>query len=84
MVLPHMGPIAFRFRCGSSSLDDEVGSRGSTPISRPGKGWLPSINMRGGAPFQGVKERGDEATLSRCSLSPLVEVLGLEEFGFEL
>jgi len=65
-------------------LDDEVGSRGSMPISWPNKGWLPSINMRGGAPFQGVKEKIDEATLSRCSLSPLVEVLGLEEFRFEL
>ena len=51
--------------------------------TRPWRGWLPSINMRGGAPFQGVKEKIDEATLSRCSLSPLVEVLGLEEFRFE-
>jgi hypothetical protein len=49
--------------------------------------------MRGGAPFQGGRDRGDgrspsslEATLanfSRYSLSPLVEVLELEEFGFE-
>jgi hypothetical protein len=39
--------------------------------------------MRGGAPFQGVKEKRDEASLSICSLSPLVEVLGPEEFRFE-
>ena len=79
-----MGPTAFELRRGISSLAPNVGSGENLLISRPRRGWLPSINMRGGAPFQGVKEKIDEATLSRCSLSPLVEVLGLEEFGFEL
>ena len=48
----------------------------------------------GEAPIQGMEEMEEmekmedlphphKATLSRCSLSPLVEVLGLEEFGFD-
>ena len=78
-----MGPTTFRLRRGSSPLDGKVGSRGFILNSKPSRGWLPSINMRGGAPFQGVKEKIDEATLSRCSYSPLVEVLELEEFRFE-
>jgi len=50
--------------------------------------------MRGGAPFQDMEKNGrdggdgrspssPQATLSRYSLSPLVEVIGLEEFGFK-
>ena len=49
-----MGPTTLSLRRGSSSLDDEVGSRRNELNSRPWKEWLPSINMRGGAPFQGV------------------------------
>ena len=47
-----MGPTASNLRRGSSSLDGEVGSRGSLLNSRPRRGWLPPIYMRGGAPFQ--------------------------------
>ena len=46
------GPPASSLRRGSSSLDGEVGSRRPMHNSRPSKGWLPTIYMRGGAPFQ--------------------------------
>ena len=80
-----MGPTASNLRRGSSSLDGEVGSRGSLLNSRPRRGWLPSIYMRGGAPFLSSHHQASsyQVTLSRCSSSSLVEVLGLEEFGFE-
>ena len=79
-----MGPTASSLRRGSSSLDGEVGSRGYLLIPRPRRGWLPTIYMRGGAPFQDItKHPSNQVTLSRCSSSSLVEVLGLEEFGFE-
>ena len=87
MVAGSVGPTAFRLRRVTPTLAPYVGSRRLVLKTRPWRGWLPSINMRGGASFHGmisVKEKRDEATLSRCSLSPLVEVLGLEEFGFEL
>ena len=47
-----MGPTASSLRCGNSSLDGEVGSRGYLLIPRPRRGWLPTIYMRRGAPFQ--------------------------------
>ena len=47
-----LGPTASSLLRGSSSLDGEVGSRSPVHNSRPSKGWLPSIYMRGGAPFQ--------------------------------
>ena len=47
-----LGPTASSLRRGSSSLDGEVGSRSLVHNSRPSKGWLPSIYMKGGAPFQ--------------------------------
>ena len=47
-----MGPTSSSLRRGSSSLDGEVGSRSPVHNSRPSKGWLPSIYMRGGAPFK--------------------------------
>ena len=78
-----MGPTSLSLWRGTPSLDGEVGSGRLQLKSRPRRGWLPSINMRGGAPFQGVKRKREKATLLRCSLSPLVEVIGLEEFGFE-
>ena len=46
------GPTASNLRRGSSSLDGDVGSRRPVHNSRPSKGWLPTIYMRGGAPFQ--------------------------------
>ena len=47
-----MGPTASSLRCDNSSLYGEVGSRRPMHNSRPSKGWLPTIYMRGGAPFQ--------------------------------
>ena len=79
-----MGPTTLSLRRGSSSLDGEVGSRCPVHNSRPWRGWLPSIYMRAGAPFQDItKHRSNQVTLSRCSSSSLVDVLGLEEFRFE-
>jgi len=47
---------AFELRRGSSSLDGEVSSRRFLPISWLRRGWLPSIYMRGGAPFEVMEE----------------------------
>ena len=49
-----MGPTSSRLRRGSSSLDGEVGSRCPVHNSRPWRGWLPSIYMRGGDLFQDI------------------------------
>jgi len=47
-----MGPTAFELQCGISSLAPKVGSGENLLSSRPRRGWLLSIYMRGGAPFQ--------------------------------
>ena len=54
-----MGSTAFRLRRGSSPLDGKVGSRGFILNSKPSRGWLPSINMMGGAPIQDMEEMED-------------------------
>ena len=78
-----MGPTTSNLRCGSSSLDGEVGSRGSLLNSRPRRGWLPLFILGEGLHFKHHQASSYQVTLSRCSSSSLVEVLGLEEFGFE-
>ena len=51
-----MGPTTFSLRRGTLSLDGEVGSRSTLLEFRPRRGWLPSINMRGGALFHGMEK----------------------------
>ena len=53
---PAHGPHRLQAPCGCSPLASYVGSRRDGPNSRPWRGWFSSINMRGGAPFQGVWE----------------------------
>ena len=49
----------------------------------PGRGEGGSRRDEGRGSISRHDENDGRATISRCSLSPLVEVLGLEEFGFE-
>ena len=64
-----MGPAALSLRRGSSSLDNEVGSRWFMHNSRPRRGWLPSIYMRGGAPFQASNLSSQNTSSKQSSYS---------------
>jgi len=78
-----LGPTASSLLRGSSSLDWEVGSRRPVHNSRPSMGWLPTIYEGRGSISSITKHPSNQVTLSRCSSSSIVEVLGLEEFRFE-
>ena len=51
-----MAPTALSLWHGTPSLDGEVGSKRPLLKFRLWRGWLPSINMRGGAPFHGMEK----------------------------
>ena len=83
-----LGPTSFELQHSVSLLALNIVSVEDLPISQPKRGWLPSIYMRGGAPFQDMEgwapsTSQDTQIVSRFSLPSLVEVLGLEEFGYE-
>jgi len=59
MVAGSVGPTAFRLRRVTPLLAPYVGSRRNMLYSCPWRGWLPSIYMRGGAPFQDMEEMED-------------------------